>query len=365
MKRIAQNAGTEYSSVCPWSADGSQFLLLRPTQVGGAFDHFALFTADGTFLQDLPIGASDEPRWDWPDPNVLYFHTGNQLKTYNTLTKKVAVEKEFPEYSVISGKGESDLSSDGDHLVLCGQRWEGEQLRDAETFVYELSTRRKGAVLDVSRGAESFYITKDNEVAVSWRGGGMELFDRQMRLSRVLASVNGHKCVTQDASGQAYMVWTNSNEPGADPACQNGIEKINLRTFERTCLLPLDWNLAVHISPAVGWVCVETYSMLGAPSVAYQGKLLKVPLDGSSITEICDHGSIIDPAWSGDDRYLAQPKATVSRDGRRVLFASNREAPDRPGYVDVFMADVPQAIPSPPGGSRTHGRPRPKNSSAS
>ncbi len=144
------------------------------------------------------------------------------------------------------------------------------------------------------------------------------------------------------------MVWSTSADAAAEQRCPNGVEKVNLRTFERTCLLPLpysQWGEAVHIAPAPGWVLVDCYESSDVADNPYKGKLVKVPLDGSPVTVICEHGSLIDRTWSDEDRYLAQPKATVSRDGKRVLFASNRDNPVA-GHVDAFLCDILSACAS-------------------
>jgi len=363
LRLIAENAGTEYSSIQSFNCDCSRFLLLRPSKLGGAFDHFALFGADGEFLGDLPIGASDRPRWDATQPNRIYYLFEKQLRFYNTEDEQITLLREFEEFDSIDNKGEADISSDGNHLVLCWQRKDAEgKMQDVEAFVYSISQDRRGPTLDVSRGIESLYITSDNEVIVSWASGGMELFDRDMRLSKSLAPVNGHKAVTQDADGTACMVWSTSADPAAEQRCPNGIEKVNLRTFERTCLLPLpysQWGEAVHISPASGWVLVECYESSDVSDNPYKGKLVKVPLDGSAVTILGDHGSIIQKDWEQDWKYLSMPKATVRRDGRAVLYGSNRANPV-PGRCDAYLLQLPQeaqGIPSPPGGSRTFGRP--------
>jgi hypothetical protein len=330
-KLIAKYAGTEYGTVQNWNADCTRFLLLRPSQPGGAFDHFALYSADGVFLRDLPIGASDEPRWSKDYPNRIFYRSGNFLKLYDCGSGHVEEVRQFKEYASISGKGESDISEDGNHFVFCGD--------DREAFVYTIHRDKKGPTLLVE-ALESLYITASNSVLVS-RGEKIDLYDKRMVFVKQLTSANGHKCVTRDGADDV-MVWTNSNERGANPDCPNGVEKVNLRTFERTCLLPLPysgWGEAVHIAPANGWVLVECYENSDVADNPYKGKLVKVPLDGSAVTILGPHGSIIEKDWEQKWKYLAMPKAGVRRDGGAVMYGSNRDNP-QPGKCDVWMVEL-------------------------
>ena len=340
-------AGTEYSTIDSWNLGCKLFVVLY-------VDHFGLHSADGAFLYDLPIGASAEPRWSRSDPNILYHHAGNTMYEYNVATRNGGVLHEFTGYSEVSGKGEGDISRNSMALYA-----------DGYAFLYNLASGVKGPTLS-TRGysVESLY-TIDGMILVSWgekgteRYKGMELFDAAstMRFIRQIEAVNGHKSVGHDVDGSPIMVWTNSDQADADPACENGIEKVNILTGERKCLLSLAWSLAVHVSCGPGFAIVETYSAPGSPPVPYQDAILRVPYDGSPVEELCKHGSKI-------TSYTAQPKATLSGDGTKVLYSSNVAAPNRPDYCDVYLIDLqPQAvaippspeIPSPPGGSRTYG----------
>lgn len=349
--------GTEYSSINAWSCDQSHFVLLY-------IDHFGLHSADGTFLYDLPIGASGEPRWSRTDPSIIYHHSGNTMYEYNVATRNGGVLHQFDGYTEISGRGESDISRDSLPLFA-----------DGYVFQFNLALEVKGPSLS-TRGfpVESLYAI-DGMTIVSWgekgtdRYRGIELFSPDMRFVRQLLPANAHKDVGYDVDGTPLLILTNSDDAGADPVCPNGIERIDLITGERRCLLPLDWSLAVHISGGIGFCIVETYSKPGSPPVPFQDAIIKLPYeppDSAVYTraiELCKHGSQI-------TSYTAQPKATLSGDGTKVLFSSNREAPDRSDYCDVFLLDLaPQVvtqipptpvIPSPPGGSRTYGRGRGK-----
>jgi hypothetical protein len=308
----------EYSTMSAFNSNNSNFILVHQS-------YFALYAGSGLYMHDLPleINASSEPRWSRKDNVTLYYHSGNMLKSYNISTGDIAVVHTFSEYTSISGNGEMDISYDGDHFVYCG---DGRYI-----FVYQISTDKKFTVFDTAgRSFDSEYITPDNNVIVSWiqsgtvRYTGQELFDINMNFLRQVGHADGHKDVTLDTNGTEVLVWTNSDDPLPIPNCNNGIVKILLSNGTQTCLAQLDWSLAVHISAPDGngsvFVDTEAPSNPGSGAsgwVAYTNEILQVKLDGSGVIRWAQHRSR--PLNS----YNWQPKLTVSRDGTRLLYASD------------------------------------------
>ncbi len=293
----------------------------------------------------LEINSSSEPRWSRKDNATLYYHSGNQLKSYNVSSGATAVVHTFSEYTSISGNGEMDISLDGDHFVFCGD--------NQYIFVYQISADKKFSVLDTTgHGFDSMYITPQNNVIVSWltngtaRFTGQELFDGNMNFLRQISHADGHKDVTVDTNGDEVLIWTNSNDPQPIANCNNGIVKIRLADATQTCLLQLDWSLAVHISApdGNGTVFVDTEApsnpLPGASGwVAYTNEILQVKLDGSGTTRWAQHRSV--PVNS----YNWEPKASISRDGTRLLYASNFDLSNIDGdnteYGDTYMIVLP------------------------
>jgi hypothetical protein len=257
----------------------------------------------------------------------------------------------FTEYTSISGNGESDISADGDHFVFVGD--------GSEIFVYQISTGNKFTVLNVgSNSFDSTYITPSNQVIVSWltsgttRYTGQELFDIDMNFLRQLSHADGHKHLTTDVNGDDVLVWTNSDDPQPIANCQNGIVKIRLADATQTCLLQLNWSLAVHITApdGNGTVFVDTEAPAnpqpGASAwVPYTNELLQVKLDGSVTTRWAHHRSV--PVNS----YNWQPKLDISRDGTHLLYASNFDLQQANGYPteygDTYMIVFPASKTTP------------------
>ena len=327
----------EYANVSPFNRDATRLLVQHQS-------YFALYDGEGRFLEDLPfdVHAGSEPRWSRHDPEVFYYLSGNELRRFHVGARAASSVRTFSEYGRVSGNGESDLCFDGDHLVLVG---------DARyVFLYEISTGRKGAVLDTSgRGIDSVQVTPDDRVTVTWlqsgtgRQQGVELYDREMNFVRQVARAGGHMDVARDLDGQSVLVWANAADP--QPSCPNGVVKIRLADGAQTCLLSLDWTLAVHVSGAegAGWVFVETYAPSDPAPVAgawapYANEILQIRLDGSEVRRLAHHRS------RPFDSYNYMPRVSADRSGRRIVYSSNHGLQQQlqypSTYTDVYLVRI-------------------------
>jgi WD40 repeat protein len=334
------SVSTEYSTASPFNSDGSRLILQHNS-------YFGLYDGNGGYLGDLPfaVNTSTEPRWSRTDPNVLYFVSRNSLMRLDVAAAATSLVHEFGEYSQISGRGESDISRDGDHFVFAGD--------NRYVFVYEISTGTKGPVLDtIGHSFNNLYIAPDNSVAIGWlptgsaRFTGVELFDRNMGFQRQLTHAIGHMHLTRDTNGDDLLVWTNSNDPSPIANCQNGIVKVRLSDARQTCLLQLDWSLAVHITApdGNGWAFVETYAPSdpfpqSAAWATYTNEILQVRLDGGETRRLLHHRSR--PVNS----YSYQPRATLSRDGSKLVFTSNYNLQSIFGYPNEYSDAYFVAVP--------------------
>ena len=331
---------TEYSTMSPFNKDNTRMILQHQS-------YFGLYGLKGVFLKDLAmLSASSEPRWSRTSPNVLYYVNGNDLLKLDVNTDATSLVHSFP-YSTISGKGESDISFDGDHFVFAGD--------DRFVFVYQISTDTMFPAFDTAgEPFDSLYITPNNNVTITWLQTGtglrtgIELFNKNMVFQRQVAHAGGHMDVSKDTNGDEILLWTNSNDAQPIPNCDNGIVKIKLATAQQTCLLQLDWSIAVHISApdGNGWVFVETYGGDPQPGTPdwkpYTNEILQVKLDGTQTRRLFHHRS----RPSNDYGYM--PRVSTNRAGTKLLFTSNYNLSAILGwpadYSDVYMVNVPAGL---------------------
>jgi hypothetical protein len=349
---------TEYPTATPFS-NGNRWLILQHQS------YFALYDGNGTYVRDLPfaVHAASEPRWSRRDPNLLYYVAGNDLMKLDVATDTTGLVHSFAEYAAIRGRGESDISQDGDHFVFAGDELPGRTtpgVANRFVFVYEISTDTKGPVLDtLGHPFDNLYIAANNAVVIGWipngtgRFRGVELFNRKMKFQRQLARALGHMHLTRDTKGASVLLWTNSNDATPLAGCQNGIVKVRLADARQTCLLQLDWSLAVHITApdGNGWAFVETYapsnpSPYSAGWTAYTNEIVQLKLDGSEARRLVHHRS------RPFDSYVYQPRASVSRDGNKLVFTSNHNLQAILGYPtlysDAYLVNVPGAASQSP-----------------
>jgi hypothetical protein len=330
----------EYATMSPFNNDTTRLLLIHR-------GYFALYDASGNFIKDLyqyGISSSSEPKWSRTDPNELYFISGTNLKKYNIGTNASTVVHAFSEYTNVSGMGESDISFDGRYLVLAGNK--------RYVFVYDLVTDTKGPIYDAGAAGlfDQLYITPDNNIIVGWyakgsaRMNGVELFDKNMVFQRQLAHAMGHMDVTRDTTGEEVMVWANGADSQLQVPCPAGITKVRLSDAKQTCVWTGDWSIAKHVSATDnnGWFFVDTYNpndvIPPAGWVTYTDELLQVKLDGSEVRRLAHHRS---RPLNG---YTYQPKASVSRDGSKLVFTSNFGLQAQIGYpteyTDAYLIEL-------------------------
>lgn len=343
---------TEYPTASPFNANGTLVIVQHQ-------GYFGIYIAlSSHYLRDLPFDchAGAEPRWSRTDPRVLYYVSGNQLRKLDVVSNRSTLVRAFPEYSAITGHGESDISQDDDHFVLAGVPVSVPAVGD-DIFVYERSTNTKGPVLNTQGNLyNQLYIAPDNSVLIGWlptgtaRFSGIELFDPSMIFKRQVAHAIGHMHLTRDTNGDNLLIWNNSNDPLPIANCQNGIVKVRLADGQQTCLLQLDWSLAVHITAGDGngWTFVETYApsnpIPASPAwKPYTNELLQVKLDGTQVQRLLHHRS------RPFNSYVYQPRAAASRGGNQFIFTSNYALQETMGYpsdyTDVFYVRL--SVPPP------------------
>jgi len=337
----------DYATVSNWRLDNKQFFLIHQS-------YSALYDAvTGLYLKDLPfvISSSSEPRWSRKLPTILYFLNGNVLMATNVDSAAAPFPvRAFPEYQKISGLGEGDLCQDlYDRMALCGGDVNADgQIVPREIFIYDAVSEQRSAPVQVNnRPVDSTYITPDGKkLTITWKDGrgSIDLFDWNGTRLRQLAVSGSHMDVGRDRSGDEVLYRTNSNDVPGLPNCPNGIEKVRLADGRRTCLLPLDWGLAVHVSaPGPGniedVVLVETYGDLSL-TVPHANELLLVAADGSGVIPLCKHRS-------NTSDYMGMPLASIRRDGKQIVFRSNWGEP-ADNYGDVYLINRGDPPPSPP-----------------
>lgn len=323
----------EYATMYPGNLDHRAFLL----QYANGF--IGLHKTDGTLHKMLANGVNtgSQPRWSRKRATCFYYLFLNELRMYDVANDSVTLIRKFTEYPNINGMGESDLSHDGEHLVLCS---------GSDVFVYNLITDRKVAQFRAPWPFNNLYLTPDNQVIIGFEdeatGGvdhGIHVWDHDKGILRKLAGSLGHMATGRDANGDSIIVWANGgdssglNQNAQLANCKNALVKIRVADGRQTCLQQFNtpgWPIALHVAmpvsimpiqPGKPWCLVSTFDRRNPASLeTHANDLLLVALDGTGVTRsLGKHGS-------NAASYFGQPRAAVSPDGTRICYDTMGDA---------------------------------------
>ena len=320
-----------YSVRQPWNADGSRLLLVQSP--------VKLF--DGRTYE--PLGTLSLPGdaiWSNKDPDVIFGVSGNRFVRFKVSTRTQTTLRTFPEYSAVYvGGGEGNVSDDDRRVALIGKRSGG-----VDVLVYDIAndtvvaTRRfdgySGPWGDIDSAAIS---PSGRYVLVGQTKPGLSyaLYDAQtMNFLRTLVNnqlshgdmgytVEGHEVLLTQANGQAALYSIRLSD---------GVQRVEVPASY------MAWNqhTSCRNNLRPGWCYVST-TYHNAKTDAYMYRqIFSVKLDGTGTVERYSPAPFADnPA---DEEYLRQAQAVPSRDGRRVLFASDWRNASAGAPVHTYVA---------------------------
>ncbi len=362
--RISNARASGYAGVVPqyskrqaWNADASRLLLFTG-------DGKALLYDGNTYqyMQALDAVGGEDVFWHPSDPATILFAQDNALLAYQLETGSAAALRSFPEYTFINTRGEGNLSRDGRFYAFIGQVYdENAQITYfRDLVVYDLVTDQVIAKLALPMTLTDFdwvsisplgnYVVVDYATSNPGRFEGVEVYDRNLNFIWQKPLGAGHSDLGCDANGDEVLVMgycdgeTNSNF----------VKKYRLANGDETSLLEFSWQFDSHIScqnqVRSEWCFVSTFdgeARLTDDSLSwlpFEDEVFALKMDGSGdVQRIAHHHSRrFSPATPDRDNsvYWAEPHATVSRDGGRVLFGSNwREDIQNDFSVDTYIVD--------------------------
>jgi len=363
--RISNARESEFAGIVPqyskrqaWNADDS-FLLLH--------------TGDGrTLLYDgqtyAPVKELDgyfgvDVFWHPTDPNVFYFNPDSILYSYN-LSHSIATRLHvFTPYTWANTRGEGNMSNDGRYYAVVGQVYDyiTYEVTFKDIVVCDLQTNTEISVLSIPQDSiSSFdwvsisplgnYVVVDYANEITGRYNGVELYDRNLNFIWQKPLGAGHSDLGVDANGDEVLVMDIY-----DPV-ENvyHIKKFQLSDGQETTLLSVSQLFDLHISlqnqQRSEWCFISTFDSpgrltdVGISWLPFEDEIFAVKLDGSGeVQRIAHHHSRrYSPSTPDPDNsvYWAEPHATVSRDGSRILFGSNwREDVESDSSVDTYLVN--------------------------
>lgn len=322
-----------YSKDQVWNADETLIHVTRnyngsPSQI---------FLDGETYEPKFARTVPGDHRWHPTNPDLKIYVSGNQIGYYNVQTGSKQVLHTFSEYSRLTiGEYEGNLSHDGTKIVLYAN--------NSQVFAYDLITDTKYPTRTVSSMDWASVTPLGNYVVIHYSITNTSVYDLYQNLITTFDNVtNGnhtHFDIGLNLLGQQVTGGNCKNKyPGR-------VVSYRLNDGAFNILNTGGW--AVHGSMRCldrpGWVYSSTATTSSYPP--YNDEVISSRTDGGIVERWCHMHNI-------ETDYYAEAMPVPSRDGRRVVFASNwGGSGGRPVYMYVVDARTPcssaSAVPTNP-----------------
>lgn len=326
----------KYSKDAAWNSDQTLLCLARH------HGYPSVLILDGRTYEPL-FGHNRVPgnelRWHPERPDIMVYVADRALGYWNVRTNKTEPLAEFPGYTKLHlGPYEGNLSRRGDLVVLNGLR-AGESV----AFAYELQTGRRWPDLHLNASKLDWVSVSPSGRFIVLNGTVDGRHADQTQIYHLDGTRAGepwaesgrpsHYDLTIDADGEDVAVGVSKSAPD-----EGRVIARRLRDGRVTVLT--SGGYASHTSARnvqrPGWVYVA-YQHRNPAWPPYWDEVVAVKLDGSQAVMRIAH------LQSRCVDYHSEAHAVPSPDGRRVLWASNWNAPTgRP--VGAYVAHLPESF---------------------
>lgn len=347
----------EYSKRQAWNADES--LLLLRTGDGKALLYDG---ATYRFMKVLEGVGGEDVFWHPTNPKTLLFNPENALYAYDVSKDDRTKLHEFREYTFANTRGEGNLSRDGRSYAFVGQLYDEatSTVTYKDLVLLDLAAGKVAARLALPKDTESFdwvsvspsgkYVVVDYADDVEKPFHGVEVYDRQFRRLWQKPLGAGHSDLGIDAGGEDVLVMDIYDKDKNVAA----FTKFRLADGKETVLLEISSLFDQHIScrneRRTEWCFISTFDYVGRLTddakgwLPFEDEVFALKLDGSrEVQRIAHHHSRrFSPKTPDSDRsvYFAEPHATISRKGDRILFGSNwGEDIAAEASIDAYVVD--------------------------
>jgi len=320
---------------------------------------WTLRSTTGSIVTTYTPNWSGIPVWDASNGNVFYYATGNSIAsgTVNGSSIIETVLHTFPEYSGVTQMDSADLSQDGDHVALVGQNSNGTMdvfvwsfSQKAKTSVY--TTRCTGSVAGSSQPGclHKLQLTADNRLGIEFvnDGTGAEQGLRLWNGSSLvhLQDHTSHYDTGYDLNGNSIFISQNNSYSlsGLNNNCPDGwgLDVRQLyNVMSSVCLIDYQpyWHVSYRGSLSQPWIALTffdtrtpgpeyfstdpNYQTISTSNwQLYEDEVMVAKVDASKIYRLAHARS------RSVESYWAQPRGTISRDGKYIVFTSNMAYPN-------------------------------------
>ncbi len=374
----------EYARFDPFNLDKS-LIVLRQIRSGDWAVFKAVPPYDAPSHRVMFLRDIEDPRWDPQKNDLLWCLRDFRIIQFNVRTGKVTVIKDFrkdprigpiikaePDLYRVTMKNEGEPSLDMRYwaLALQGKNddyrlryllcWDRRQ--DRVVGLYKLPKNETG--IDwVGMSPRGTYVLIGSDAGTT-RLSGLVMADRALTRFHRLAHSTAHSDVGLDTAGREVIVMQNTRTDFIDlipidwttrPILESGgsyagTGYIRLIRLFYSNASPHGFTGGIHVScNTPGWCVVSTHQQPGRKANNWLSrKIVLVKLDRRR-PEVY----YLAPVYSGYKKYWEETHATITRDGRVVVWASNwgRDVGQEKVFVMRLDLTAPRraiAAPAPP-----------------
>lgn len=314
-----------YSKWQAWNSDQTRLLLVRRGSYPGV-----LLDASTYAVLNASQAYFGNPVWSNTDPTRIYGSGGDNTLRYTTVGAGTTTLKTFSGYTNAYLSDEPGISIDDRYFALLGVTTGGAQ----RVLVWDAVADSTIATISVATRPNNCMMTPSGThvvVGFSSNGSGAtqgtHLFTRTGTWVRQITTLVNHGDVGVDTDGNECWVTLESSR----------VRMYRLSDGTATNLTPTSTAVAQgHVScrnyDDPGWATISPYAKVAGQ--VGDDWVFQVKLDGSNTVRAFAH--MHNTSTTGNP-YGAQPQATVSRDGKRVLWGANW---DGTNSVYGFVAGV-------------------------
>lgn len=347
----------DYSRRQAFNADNTRYIAHSENSFWLLYnaDTFQVIPKGGVNGSLKDMGGQAEVIWHPTDPKKLWY-TGNEgagmvwwEKDVEADTRREIanfndrVKARWPNATRVWTKGEGTSSADGRYLAFIADRYENSTLTIYGIFTWDSQTNTIVGWLDASRFGHRYpdhvsMSASGKFVVPSWAYAptlGTMAYSRDFATSRQLNTESEHSDLALGPNGEDYYVVANEKSDHI-----RAINIANGAAFNIMRLYPRSRSAyAAHISGQAfdkpGWVLISTYADKveaneTTPEVRPDPQL-EAPYRKIMLVELKENGAQYSVAHTqaaagypfGSDGYFGEHQATISRDGSRIMFATN------------------------------------------
>lgn len=348
VRRITNTTGTGvikpvYSTIPAWNADES-YLILYHTGTGSAGHHlYNGKTYQHIKLLNIDPADLEQFYWDTSDPRILYYadRSNRQLIKFNVDTEVKTVLHDFknaPTSCTADLHGGTDpmftsWTSPPTIGLACGNKH----------FAYDIGSGSVSPIAALSSGGNAPQASPDGtRFYLNVNDSRASIRDWNMTEIAVLSGVASaeHGDVTQTEQGAAFVAVQFDQREGIWSFPFSGGAKLIYGPANGWPYPPVGTHVSGVAYRRPGWIAVSHIGQTPLGATVLENEVVLANVNTGTVCRVAHHHSCGQEC--GTQGYWAEPHASISPTGTRILFASDWQGGST---VDTYVVELPSYQP--------------------